>query len=76
MSYGTTVFVFLPCLYLLSLWWQPTSNRVCLLGLVLGAAMFVPVTLMEWKSTGPDSGPPAESFLKFFVRAGQTIHLR
>jgi len=67
-SYGTTVFVFLPCLYLLSLWWPLTSYRVCLLGLVLGAAMFVPVTLMEWKSSGPDSGPPTESFFKFFVR--------
>jgi hypothetical protein len=30
--------------------------------------VFVPVTLMEWKSSGPDSGPPTENFLVFFVR--------
>jgi hypothetical protein len=30
--------------------------------------VFVPVTLMVWKSSGRDSGPPSESFLVFFVR--------
>jgi hypothetical protein len=67
-SYGTTIFLFLPCLFLLSLWRPMTGFRVCLLGFVLGAAVFVPVTLMEWKSSGPDSGPPTESFFTFFVR--------
>lgn len=68
-SYGTTLFLFLPCLYLLSFWWRPmTGFKVCALGLVLGAATFVPVTLMEWKGSGPDSGPPVESFLSFSVR--------
>jgi hypothetical protein len=67
-SYGTTIFLFLPALFLLSLWRPLTALNVCLLGLVLGAAMFVPVTLMEWKSSGPDSGSPTENFLVFFVR--------
>jgi hypothetical protein len=67
-SYGTTILLFLPSLFLLSLWRPLTAFKVCLLGLVLGAAVFVPVTLMEWKSSGPDSGPPTESFLTFFVR--------
>ena len=67
-SYGTTIFLFLPCLFLLSLWRPMTGFKVCLLGLLLGAAVFVPLTLMEWKSSGPDSGPPTESFLGFFVR--------
>jgi hypothetical protein len=67
-SYGTTIFLFLPALFLLSQWRPLTALNVCLLGLVLGAAVFVPVTLMEWKSSGPDSGPPTESFLVFFVR--------
>jgi hypothetical protein len=67
-SYGTTVFLFLPCLFLLSLWMPMTGIRVCLLGLVLGAAVFVPVTVMAWGGSGPDSGPPTESFLDFFVR--------
>jgi hypothetical protein len=67
-SYGTTIFLFLPALYLLSLWRPMTGLTVCLLGLVLGMAVFVPLTLIEWKSSGPDSGPPTESFLSFFVR--------
>jgi hypothetical protein len=67
-SYGTTIFLFLPSLFLLSLWRPMTGLRVCLLGFVLGAAAFVPLTLLEWKGSGPDSGPPEESFLVFFLR--------
>jgi hypothetical protein len=33
-----------------------------------GAVVFVPLTLLEWKSSGPDSGPPTESFRVFFLR--------
>ena len=67
-SYGTTIFLFLPCLFLLSLWRPVTAFRACLLGLLLGALMFVPLTWLDWTSSGPDSGPPTESFLAFFVR--------
>jgi hypothetical protein len=67
-SRGATIFLFLPCLFLLSLWWPVTAFRACLLGLLLGAHMIVPLTWLEWKSSGPDSGPPTESFLVFFVR--------
>ena len=67
-SYGATIFLFLPCLFLLSLWRPLTGFKVCLLGLVLGAAVFVPLTWLDWTSSGADSGPPTESFLAFFVR--------
>jgi hypothetical protein len=67
-SYGATIFLFLPCLFLLSLWRPVTGFRACLLGLLLGALSFVPLTWLQWKSSGPDSGPPTESFLVFFVR--------
>jgi hypothetical protein len=67
-SYGTTIFLFLPCLFLLSLWRPLTGLKACLLGLALGAAMVVPVTLMFWKGSGDDSGPPTESFLTFLLR--------
>jgi hypothetical protein len=67
-SYGTTTFLFLPSLYLLSLRRRMTAFRVCLLGLALGAAVVVPLTLLEWKGSGPDSGPPTESFASFFLR--------
>ena len=67
-SYGTTIFLFLPSLFLLSVWRPMTGLKVCLLGWVLGAVVFVPLTLLEWKSSGPDSGPPTESFWVFFLR--------
>jgi hypothetical protein len=67
-SYGTTIFLFLPSLFVLSLWRPMTGLKTCLLGLVLGALVFVPLTLMDWKSSGPDSGPPEESFWVFFLR--------
>ncbi len=67
-SYGTTIFLFLPSLFLLSSWRPMTGFKVCLLGLVLGAAVFVPLTWMDWTGSGPDSGPPTERFLWFFVR--------
>ena len=67
-SYGTTIFLFLPSLFLLSVWRPMTGLKACLLGLVLGAVVFVPLTLLEWKSSGPDSGPPTESFWGFFLR--------
>jgi hypothetical protein len=67
-SYGTTIFLFLPSLFLLSVWRPMTGLKACLLGLVLGPVVFVPLTLLEWKSSGPDSGPPTESFWVFFLR--------
>jgi hypothetical protein len=68
-SYGTTIFLLLPSLFLLSLWRPVTGLRACGLGLILGAMVFVPLTLMAWKSSGPDSGPPTESFWVFFLRS-------
>src|SRR5579872_1376401 len=67
-SYGTTIFLFLPALFLLSLWRPATGLMACALGFVLGAALIVPVTWLTWQSSGPDSGPPTESFSEFFPR--------
>jgi hypothetical protein len=39
-SYGATIFLFLPYLFLLSLWSPVTAFRACL---VLGALLFVPL---------------------------------
>jgi len=65
-AYATTIFVFLPALFLLSLWRPPTGRMVSALGFVLGVAVIAPVTWLAWTSSGPDSGPPAESFWVFF----------
>ena len=47
---------------------ESTSFKVCLPGLVLGAVVFVSLTLIAWGSRGPDSGPPIENFFVFFLR--------
>jgi hypothetical protein len=67
-SYGTTIFLFLPALFMLSLLRPVTGWMACALGFALGTAMIVPITVLAWGSSGPDSGPPAENFLTFFVR--------
>ena len=67
-SYATTIFLFLPALFLLSLWRPLTGLIAGAVGFVLGAAVVVPVTLLAWKSSGPDSGPPTEPFWEFFPR--------
>ena len=67
-SYGTMIFLFLPALFLLSLMKPATAWIACLLGFALGAAVIVPFTVLAWGSSGPDSGPPAEDLLTFFLR--------
>ena len=44
-----------------------TGLNVCLMGLVLGAAVYMPLTWMMWKSSGVDSGPPSETFLAYLL---------
>ena len=67
-AYGTTVFLFLPALFVASRLRPMTGWLVSALGFALGLAVIVPVTGLAWKSSGPDSGPPVESFLTFFAR--------
>lgn len=69
-SYSVTIFVFLPSLYALSRIRTMTGITTSMLGLVLGMAAYIPWTLIEWKSSGPDSGPPTESYLSFLLRWG------
>lgn len=65
-SYGSTIFLFLPCLFLLSSTRQMTGFKVCLLGSVLGAVEFVSLTLIAWGSRGPDL--PIKNYFVFFLR--------
>jgi hypothetical protein len=64
-SYGTTIFLFLPCLFLLSLSHQMTGFKVCLLGLVLGAVVFVALTLIAWAAVVPTLPPQLRTFVFF-----------
>jgi hypothetical protein len=66
-SYGAMLFLFLPALFLLSLLRPVTGWMAFLLGLVLGAAVFVPVAKLAWATGGPNSGPLPEDFWVFFA---------
>jgi hypothetical protein len=61
-SYSMTILVFLPSLFILSRIRPMTGLTTSLLGLALG--------MTAWKSSGPNSGPPAESFPTFLLRWG------
>jgi hypothetical protein len=66
-AYATTIFGFLPALFLLSVWRPLTGRIVCVLGVLLGTAVFVPVTWLAWDTGGPNSGPMTEPFGAFFL---------
>jgi hypothetical protein len=66
-SYGAMVLLFLPALFLLSLLRPVTGWMACLLGLVIGAAVFVPVARLAWATGGPNSGHMQEDFWDFFA---------
>jgi hypothetical protein len=67
-SYSVTIFVFLPALFVLSRVRPMTGMTTSILGLALGMAAYIPWTVIEWKSSGTDSGPPTESYLSFLFR--------
>ena len=71
-SYGSTIFLFLPCLFLLSLEQRMTGFKVCLLGSALGAMEFVALTLIAWGNRDPDI--PIKNFSVFFLRLS-LIHI-
>lgn len=67
-SYGVTIFLFMPGLFLLSMRRAVNWAWVCLLGFVLGGLAFIALSAMAWWGSGPNSGPPIESFGVFFRR--------
>jgi hypothetical protein len=67
-SYGTTTILFLPSMLLLSRLRPLTAVTVCVLGLALGFAAHLLTTWVLWGASGPDSGPPTESFFSFLLR--------
>jgi hypothetical protein len=65
LSYGTTIFLFLPCLFVVSRFTRMTASLTGLLGTLLGLVVYVPVIWTTYKSSGPDSGPPEITFLEY-----------
>jgi hypothetical protein len=66
-SYGATWLLFLPALFLISLVTSVTRLMACIVGFVIGAAVFLPVARLAWATGGPNSGPMEEEFWGFFA---------
>jgi hypothetical protein len=48
---------------------RPVTRFVsAMTGTLLAGLGYLPFLWMSWKSSGPDSGPPEESFLGYFLR--------
>ena len=67
-SYGATIALLLPSLYALSKVTKPTLIKTCIVGAILGMAIFVPYTWVSWHASGIDSGPPTSAFLSYLWR--------
>ena len=66
-SYGATWLLFLPALFLISQVTSVTRLMACIVGFVIGAAVFLPVARLAWATGGPNSGPMQEEFWHFFA---------
>jgi hypothetical protein len=62
-SYATTIFFFLPSLFLLSKLARPTIGVTGILGAVLGVVAYLPLAWMMFLTSGVDSGPPQGTFV-------------
>lgn len=67
-SYGVCLFLFLPCLFVLSRFTKLTCLRTVLFGTLLGLALYFPIGWQSYLASGDNSGPPAESFVSYLGR--------
>jgi hypothetical protein len=69
-SYGASVFVLLPCLFLVSRFTVLTAWLTAVVGIVLGALIYFPVGWVSYGASGDNSGPPTETFEQYLWRNG------
>jgi hypothetical protein len=70
LSYGITIFVFLPCLFLVSRLTSLTVRLTGLVGTVLRCLVYFPVAWQSYLATGVDSGPPQGTFGDYLRQHG------
>ena len=64
-SYGTTIFLFLPCVFLASFIVRLNAWLTGILGFALGLIAYLPISRVSWQSSGVDSGPPPDTYLHY-----------
>lgn len=67
-SYGSTLGLLLPSLFLISRVKAVTGPIAGLTGAALGAVAWLPVAWIDYKSSGPDSGPPVIPFTEYIAK--------
>lgn len=70
LSYGITIFLFVPCLFVLSRFTTLTASLSCLLGTALGVLVYAPVIWTSYRGSGDDSGPPQTTFGEYLRHHG------
>ena len=66
-SYGATLAMLLPALLVAARLFMLDMRRVCMLGAALGALAWLPLGWIMHRASGPDSGPPTETFGAYLV---------
>ena len=67
-SYGATIVLFLPSLFVLSRFTRSPLWLTVLLGTLLGLAAYFPLAWQSYWITGDNSGPPSDTFLQYLWR--------
>lgn len=67
-SFGLSIGLFLPGLFLLSLFTRLTLWLRGLFGTALGLAIYLPVAWVSYGASGDDSGPPSGTFGEYLWR--------
>jgi hypothetical protein len=67
-SFGITIFLFLPCLFVLSRFTPLTASLTGLLGAALGVLVYIPVIWQSYNESGDNSGPPQITFWEYLRR--------
>lgn len=70
LSYGITIFIFLPCLFLVSKLTLLTALLTSLVGTVIGFLVYFPINWQLYLSSGVDSGPPEGTFGNYLWKHG------
>ena len=68
LSYGITIFLFLPCLFVISRFTPLTASLTGVVGTVLGLLAYGPIIWVSYGASGDDSGPPTITFLEYLRR--------
>ena len=67
-SYGATVCLFLPCLYLVSRFTALTARVTGAVGAALGAIVWLAYLRIDYQASGDNSGPLAGTFAEYLWR--------